>query len=231
MMNDRTIHILLAGFLGALLVGAVVIPTQPFSGALAGHALGIAGGIIMSLTLIYPFRKRVLKKKGKLNPLSSHVFFGLAGPTLVVLHAGNNPASLIGILTYFSMLLVVLSGIVGRFLFKKVNRSLKEQKGDLERLRALLDRKRNEVGARELETFLEAKASFFANGEECRACEELRDVALSVAETEHSIAVFDRAKLMFKRWSMAHLYLTAVLFAMLAVHILVTTYYGLRWLP
>jgi hypothetical protein len=230
-LDEGTANLLLAGFVGALVAGGLAIPSHPFSGSLAGHAVGAAGAALMACTLIYPFRKRVLKRKGRKNPLGPHVFFGLAGPALVLLHAGNDPASLIGVLAYLSLLLVVLSGVVGRFLFKKVNRSLKEQRSELAGLRELLERKRREVTPQDLAAFLESEAGPRAAAGGCLSCRELKEVALSVAEGEHALAVFDRAKRLFTRWTVVHLYLTALLFALVAVHVLVTVYYGLRWLP
>lgn len=231
MINNKIINLLLLGFIGALLAEFLFIPTHPFSGSLLGHAVGVLGSLLMALTLVYPFRKRILKKRGKKNPLSSHIFFGLAGPTLVLLHAGNELNSVIGMLAYFSMLLVVFSGIVGRFLFKIVNRSLKDQKKDLAQLKKLLQQLRTEVTPDDLEKYLGSGGSLPAKNEKYRTCEELKDVALSIAETEHALAVFDRTKRLFGRWTVVHLYLTAFLFAMMATHVLTTIYYGLRWLP
>ncbi|MCB2190663.1 MAG: hypothetical protein KQI62_03810 [Deltaproteobacteria bacterium] len=231
MLDDRTANLLLAGFVGALAIGSLAIPTHPFSGSLIGHAVGVAGATLMACALIYPFRKRVLKKKGRKNPIGSHIFFGSIGPTLVLLHAGNEPASPIGLLIYMSLLLIVFSGIVGRFLFKKVNRSVKEHTAELDQLHELLELKRRDVTPEDLKAFLEAETGSQPDARQCQSCQELRDVALSIAEGEHTLAVFDRTKWLFTRWSMVHRYLTTLLFALLAVHILVTMYYGLRWLP
>ncbi|MCB2187616.1 MAG: hypothetical protein KQJ78_14435 [Deltaproteobacteria bacterium] len=231
MVNDKVINLLLAGLVGSLLAGLWAIPTHPFSGSLAGHAVGILGSILMALTLVYPFRKRVLKKNGKSNPLGPHLIYGLAGPSLVLLHAGGQTASLIGILVYLSLLLVVFSGIVGRYLFKKVSRTVRERERDLEQLRGLLQAKRAAVSQADLENYLDAGLLPLEENRASHLGRELLSLVHSIAESEHALAVFSRTKVLFTRWSLVHRYLTALLFALLLVHVLVTVYYGLRWLP
>lgn len=158
MWQERNINAYLAVFFAVLVMGFLVHQDPAFAGSALGHFLGIIGTVLILMTLIYPFRKRVLKKKGKQNPLNSHITYGLLGPSLVVIHSGHKLESLVGILIFLSMVLVVLSGIVGRFLFKKVNRSFKEQKQDHKLLK-------DRIESRKQELFASCRADYSSNGE------------------------------------------------------------------
>ncbi len=106
----------------------VRLPLHPVlgqSGSL-GHFLGIAGGLFMILLLAYSLRKRLrfMRNWGNLNDwLEVHIFLGLAGPVLVFFHADLKFSGLVGI-SFWSMVLVVASGIVGRYIYQSIPRSM-----------------------------------------------------------------------------------------------------------
>jgi hypothetical protein len=70
MPSERRINAYLAFFFVILLTAFLFHQDRAFPGSAPGHSLGIMGSIFMLMSLIYSFRKRVLKKKGTQNPLS-----------------------------------------------------------------------------------------------------------------------------------------------------------------
>jgi hypothetical protein len=54
----------------------------------------------------------------------AHMILGILGPALIMLHANFETRSFNGAWAYYSMLVVVGSGLTGRFLFRRVNRGL-----------------------------------------------------------------------------------------------------------
>jgi hypothetical protein len=93
------------------------------SGSL-GIAFGIAGAALFLFMWLYPLRKRLpaLRRLGNLGTwLEVHILAGLVLPVVVAVHAGWRFAGLIG-LGYAAMLLVVLSGVVGRYLYSHIPR-------------------------------------------------------------------------------------------------------------
>jgi hypothetical protein len=92
-----------------------------------GYALGIVGGSMMLLLLLYPLRKR-LAWLGALGSVrvwfEAHIVLGLLGPLLVLYHsnfslgAPNSNAALI------AMLLVATSGLFGRHFYTRVHSGL-----------------------------------------------------------------------------------------------------------
>lgn len=100
-------------------------PVLRQSGSL-GHLLGILGTLFMLLLLLYSLRKRFrfAARWGNLNVwLSAHIFLGVAGPVLVLFHTVFKFSGIVSI-AFWSMVLVVASGVVGRTIFALIPRSL-----------------------------------------------------------------------------------------------------------
>jgi hypothetical protein len=91
-----------------------------------GQSAGILALLLFVFMYLYPLRKRfrALAFTGALNRwLDVHIVVGLALPVLGAIHAGWRFQGLIG-LGYVSMLLVSLSGFVGRYLYTRIPRSV-----------------------------------------------------------------------------------------------------------
>ncbi len=89
-----------------------------------GHGLGIVGSLMMIFMLGYSLRKRVrlFHRWGTLSSwLNVHIYFGIIGPLLVVLHSSFKLNGIISV-SFWSMLIVMFSGIVGRYLYLKIPR-------------------------------------------------------------------------------------------------------------
>ena len=90
-----------------------------------GQTAGILGVLIFLFLWLYPLRKKVkaLAWTGSVGRwLDVHVASALCLPLLVAIHASWKFEGLIG-LGYASMLVVCLSGIVGRYLYARIPRS------------------------------------------------------------------------------------------------------------
>jgi hypothetical protein len=97
----------------------------PPAGDLFGHGLGIAGFLLMLMTeTLYSVRKRSRAARwGRMSSwLRFHIFTGLVGPYMVLLHTSWKFNGLAGIVTAL-MIAVVISGIVGRYIYTAVPRT------------------------------------------------------------------------------------------------------------
>jgi hypothetical protein len=95
------------------------------AGGSIGHKLGVAGSSMMVLMLLYSVRKRVglLRRAGPLRAwLDGHIFLGVFGPLLVVLHSTFKVQGLVA-LSFWSMIVVAASGVLGRFLYLQIPRT------------------------------------------------------------------------------------------------------------
>ena len=98
----------------------------PAAGHLIGHSLGIVGFVMMLMTeTLYSLRKRSRRARwGRPAAwLRFHVFTGLVGPFLVLLHTSWTYNGLAGIVTLMTAIIVV-SGFVGRYIYTAVPRTL-----------------------------------------------------------------------------------------------------------
>jgi hypothetical protein len=89
---------------------------------LVGHLLGITGFLLMIFAeTAYTWRKKVTREGyGPMRHwLQAHVFAGLVGPYLVLLHTAFEFRGLAGVLSLM-VLVVVASGFVGRFAYTAV---------------------------------------------------------------------------------------------------------------
>ena len=226
MKGKQKVDAFLAVFFVLLVLGYLLHQSPEFAGSLVGHLLGIAGAVIIGFALLYPIRKRAFGKKGKSNPLNRHIIYGLAGASLGTIHSAHKFSSPIGVLTFLALLLVVLSGIVGRFLYRNVNRQLREQKKGLTLLKDHLKSLRQDVAACLVEPEDEEGQGNNSMKEKCRG---IFDQAYALAELEMSVSMFEKTKTLFSKWVHVHYALTFFLVTMLVVHILSALYYGLRW--
>ena len=81
----------------------------------------------MLLLILYPLRKRfrILHGLGRVASwFRIHMVLGILGPTMIILHSNFKIGSLNSRLALFTMLVVVASGIVGRYLYSQVHKGL-----------------------------------------------------------------------------------------------------------
>lgn len=98
----------------------------PPASELFGHGLGIIGFILMLMTeTLYSLRKRSRSVRwGKMSMwLQMHIFMGLVGPYMVLLHTSWKFNGLAGITTLLTVIIVV-SGFIGRYIFTRIPRTM-----------------------------------------------------------------------------------------------------------
>ncbi len=91
-----------------------------------GHGLGILGTLMVLLLLLYTARKRLkfMRRWGDVRIwLKYHIFLGVAGPILITLHTSFKFNGLVSV-SYWSMVAVALSGVVGRYLYQQIPRNM-----------------------------------------------------------------------------------------------------------
>ncbi len=91
---------------------------------LIGHGIGFLAALFMFMLWLYIIRKHWnrLRGIGRLSQwLKYHMWFGIAAPLLAAYHAAFKFEGLIGVM-YWAMIAVMLSGIVGRYLYGHIPR-------------------------------------------------------------------------------------------------------------
>lgn len=107
-----------------------------------GHSLGYVGTLMIAIGVAaYMLRKRLrsLQQLGRLSTwLRWHIFLCTLGPFLVVLHTAFKVGGLVSI-AFWAMVAVVLSGVLGRYVYTRLPRRMDGGIQSLETVRGRLD--------------------------------------------------------------------------------------------
>jgi len=105
---------------------------------LLGHGMGILGSFFMILGVsLYMARKRyrIFTRLGFLKHwLEFHIFLCTLGPILVLFHTSFKFGGIVAI-SFWSMVAVFLSGIIGRFIYLQIPRSIEGRELSLNEVR------------------------------------------------------------------------------------------------
>jgi len=115
--------ILISGFYAGVVFWTRNIPA---AGDLFGHSLGILGFILMLMTeILYSMRKRTRSARwGRMSSwLQFHIFTGLVGPFMVLLHTSWKYGGLAGVTTMLTVV-IVISGFIGRYIYTRIPRTV-----------------------------------------------------------------------------------------------------------
>lgn len=107
---------------------------------LVGHGLGIAGSFLIVLGVFsYMVRKRIRRfyRIGSLKYwLEFHIFLCTIGPVLILFHTSFKFGGLVAF-SFWSMVAVVVSGVIGRFIYLQVPRTIEGRELNLSELNKL----------------------------------------------------------------------------------------------
>jgi hypothetical protein len=245
-MKDRE-RIVFTGVLSVLLLGwlgFLVHRSPSFAGSGIGLVFGIAGAVLMLIPLAYPIVKRIPFLHDRITRhvslqtlLTVHVYSGIFGPLLAIIHTGHKFDSPLGITLAAVMLLVVVSGFAVRYLLTYVNQEIKDKllllqtaRGDLDSAWGVLENNAPEM--RDLPKSPLLAAGLASVGIELSSggpVGEVTRLAESVADLEYAIRTHELFKRWFSRALKLHIVLSLIFYALLGLHIWAEIHFGLRW--
>lgn len=233
-----------------LWLGFLVHRDTRFAGSFWGGVLGVSGAVLMLVPLAYSLVKRVKWVQVRVwrwvtmrTLLAWHIYAGILGPILALLHTGHKFNSPLGIALTAMMLLVVLSGFTGRYLMGYFTHELLEKKQMLEALQAAYDQTAGELARQpEQAALLGTFSGFFSRllagvfvpspatvqGGMAVPVRALR-LAESMADLEYAIKTHETFKRWFGRWLKFHIVISVILYVLLALHVWSGIHFGLRW--
>jgi hypothetical protein len=228
---------------------------------IVAHPLGVAGLLMMLVPVIYAARKRwtPLAKLGSMRGwLEFHIFCGIVGPALVTFHTSFKFNGIISV-AYWSMVTVMASGFVGRYLFVRIPKSIRGVELTHDEILERTEHLKREVeaaalgpdvlgGLHDLERKLGPLAVGSLSGpvmvrmrlrrmrRDLRRAGVDRTLAASVTASMgervlllRKLAHLNRTKRLFSMWHVFHLPLVYVMFAIAVLHIGVAVYLGYAW--
>jgi hypothetical protein len=249
-MKERE-RLVVAGLVALMLLlwlGFLVHRSPRFAGSAWGGLLGVAGAGLMLVPLAYLIIKRVgLLKRAVTRRvpmrtlLTWHIYAGILGPILGLLHTGHTFASPLGVALTAMMLVVVVSGFVGRYLLRQTAQTIHENREMLTRLELAYRHTAMEVAAHPEEIAILRPVTGFwsrlgagpvpprtapASSAPMRA---LR-LAESIADVEYAVKTHETIKRMFAGWLKLHIVISLLLYGLLLLHVWAGIHFGLRWL-
>lgn len=137
-------------------------------GSGTGYWLGIYGSLAMLALLIYSLRKR--NKSARVIGtipfwFRIHMLLGIFGPVLILFHANFKLGALNSNVAFFAMLIVAISGIVGRYIYSKIHMGLHGRKAQVRELLVEADAMRRHLGQEmRAAAFVSQQLSAFSQG-------------------------------------------------------------------
>ncbi len=115
-----------------------------------GHGAGIVGSALMVIMLLYSLRKRwrpMQQGWGDIRYwLNYHIWMGVTGPILVLFHTSFKFGGIVAV-SFWSMIAVALSGVVGRYIYVQIPRSLSGEEMSATELQELESKVRSQLSA------------------------------------------------------------------------------------
>ncbi len=249
-MKERE-RIIITGLVVLMLIlwlGFLFHRSPRFAGSLTGGVLGVSGATLMLVPLAYLIIKRVKPLKRWVTQFVSmrtlltwHIYAGILGPILVILHSGHKFNSPLGIALTAMTLIVVLSGFVGRYMLTRFADTIKEKKEILTQMEIAYRHVAGELSsAPDQVSIVRPISGFFSRwiasikmlrGGSQQTSAALRALALadSIANVEYAIKTHSMFKAAFQWWLKFHITIAFILYTLLALHIWSGIDFGLRW--
>ena len=224
-------------------LGFLLHTSARFAGSGLGAVFGIAGAVLMLVPLIYVFVKRIPFFKEHITKyvslqtwLSIHIYTGIVGALLALIHTGHKYVSPLGIALTATMLLVVVSGIVLRYLTPFVNLDMKDKllllqtaRGDLDHAWGIMEKAAaGKKGLPQEESLTASMAALGLSPAPDSSAGQVTVLAGGVADLEYSIRTHELLKRWFSGMLTLHIVVSIAFYALLAAHIVSGIYFGLR---
>lgn len=251
--QERVLATGLVVLLLILWLGFLVHQSPRFAGSFRGGMLAVSGTALMLVPLAYLFVKRIKRLKKFVTQFVSmrtllawHIYAGILGPILVLMHTGHKFESPLGIALTAMTLIVVLSGFIGRYLMQQFSQEIREKKALLAELTTVYNQAEAELVHHPHQVAaLRPFAGFFsrwAAGIFLRAEQDSQSsdtaglstvqmlrLAEAIADVEYALATHEQFKIWFGKWLRIHIVISFALYALLVLHIYFAVYFGLRW--
>jgi hypothetical protein len=226
-----------------------------------GHGLGIVGTLIIIIGVFGYQARKYMKSLSKLGILKHwlefHIFLCVLGPIMILFHTSFKFGGLVSI-SFWSMVMVVASGVIGRFIYLQIPRTIQGRELSLNEIRDMktevTDKIEDEIGSEKLNEILALTkrtqsdknmfSQYFSDislksniKKELRAYnlngKRLKGVMQMVGNELNMNRKIERLVLMqrlFRYWHVIHLPFAIIMLVIMIVHVGVTMAFGFKWI-
>lgn len=206
-------------------LGFLVHRSPAFPGSAWGGFFGVTAAVFMLVPLAYTLVKRTARLRRAFTQrysfsslLQAHVYFGLTGALLALIHSGHKFQSTLGVALTALMLLVVFSGFIGQYYLRHVADDIREKQAQLGVLWRTVESRSRALASGPLEPSVSMQAAA-----------ELLPLATATADLQYSVQFQKRVRQLFKLWLNVHIACSVLFYLLLILHIWAGIYFGLRW--
>lgn len=226
-----------------------------------GHGLGIAGTLLMVIGVFGYQARKYMKSLSRVwvlkHWLEFHIFLCTLGPIMVLFHTSFKFGGLVSI-SFWSMVAVVASGVVGRFIYLQIPRTIQGRELSLNEIRGmqseltekieveLSNEKLNEILALTKRSSSEKSmiAQYLADWKLKGSIKEqlkranlsdkkLNGVMSLVSNELNMNRKIERLQVMqkwFNYWHVIHLPFAIIMLVIMLIHVGVTIAFGYKWI-
>jgi hypothetical protein len=183
----------------------------PAASGFFGHMIGVVGFLLMLMTeILYSLRKRSRSARwGRMSSwLSFHIFTGIVGPYMILLHTAWSFKGLAGIVTLMT-LIIVISGFIGRYIYTSIPRSTDGLEVETSAIEAEIDYIKNEI-----KTLDQTQSK------------RLKQLLMRQDSIQRQVDSLARARRLLSLWHTVHIPLGMALFTAAFIHIGAALYYA-----
>jgi len=218
-----------------------------------GHGLGIIGTLLILFgVFLYIARKRYnfLAKYIRLKYLLEfHIFLCTLGPILVLFHTAFKFGGIVSI-AFWSMVAVVLSGVVGRFIYIQIPRSIEGRELTLNEVQGLKANLSVEIDEYVLmDSGIKQMITGLTNLERISS-KQLRQLKRTMINKKipkedrvyiiklvkddmslsSKISRLQTMQRLFKYWHVAHMPFALIMLVIIIIHVAITLAFGYKWI-
>ncbi|NVO01204.1 MAG: hypothetical protein HXX09_00735 [Bacteroidetes bacterium] len=215
-----------------------------------GHGYGILGSFFMLMgVVLYMLRKRfrTFSRLGILKHwLEFHIFLCTLGPILVLFHTSFKFGGIVAI-SFWSMVAVFLSGIIGRFIYIQIPRTIEGRELSLSEVMnlktdvggVLNNANLDEVSFKEIleltkqkdrSSLKKAKLILKKNNVAKVEYNKIVNLLKNEISLNRKIDRLSTMQNLLKYWHVAHLPFAFVMLIVMIVHVVITLLFGYKWI-
>jgi len=206
-----------------------------------GHGLGVIGTLIIIIGLFsYMARKRlhIFSRVGVLKYwLEFHIFMCTLGPVMVLFHTSFKFGGIVSV-GFWSMAIVWASGIVGRFIYLQIPRTIEGRELSLHEVEEIKNNLDSELLERYDIDFSEIKTSKFSTIRlkliskqiSRKDFKKVRQLIRNQRKMVRRIGRLEKMQQLFKYWHVAHLPFALIMLLIMVVHVIVVLTFGYKWI-
>jgi hypothetical protein len=227
-----------------------------------GHGLGIVGTLLVVIGVFgYMAKKkyRALARFGRLKYwLEFHIFLCTLGPVMILFHTAFKFGGLVSV-SFWSMVAVVASGVIGRFIYIQIPRTIEGRELSLHEVQAMkvnLEEILNssyglDAGSQQLvleaatvkntggmvsqyfgdkRTISQVKTVLRQNRMSSPDIKQVVKLVRNEMSLNNRIERLLTMQKLFKYWHVAHLPFALIMLIIMVIHVGVTLAFGYRWI-